>query len=181
MAKRRKTLKSLDFQRFLFLSKSRNTEKYYGRLWVMCEWSQLWAIPLTVDYSWLWADWNTRCYHHIHVHKVGFSAWERTFDPVWVAIPEFSKHTLTLERFINTVSGANTSLNIDFCVFQHYLPWVKIHSRVWWYDRIITRAHTHTSTDFIVLMCRKKWLYLYNWKRRVSLTPSGTRDLTPRA
>ena len=120
----------LIFSVFYFLPKSRNTEKYYGRLWVMCEWSQLWAISLTVDYSWLWADWNTWCYHHIPVHKVGFSAWERTFDPVWVAIPEFSKHTLTLERFINVVSSANSTLNIDFCVFQHYLLWVTIHSRV---------------------------------------------------
>jgi len=32
MAECRKTLKSLDFQRFLFLPKSKNVEEYYGQL-----------------------------------------------------------------------------------------------------------------------------------------------------
>ena len=88
----------LIFSAFLFLPKSMNTEKYYGRLWVMCEWAQLWAISLTVDNSWLWVDKNTRCYHHIPAQNEGFSEWERTSDPVRVAISEFSKHTLTLEN-----------------------------------------------------------------------------------
>lgn len=38
----------LIFSAFLFLLQG--NWKKYGRLWVICEWSQLWAIPLTVEW-----------------------------------------------------------------------------------------------------------------------------------